>query len=47
MKKLKLNPESLAVETFDASDYVSVVLDTDTWDTFQTTGPWFCAVVCD
>jgi hypothetical protein len=47
MTKLKLDPESLTVEAFDTSDYLSVVLDASGSDTFQTTGPWFCAVVCD
>jgi hypothetical protein len=50
MKKLKLDPESLTVETFDASDCPHVVaLDTGGCpDTFATSGgPWFCAVVCN
>ena len=49
MKKLTLDPESLAVETFDASEHPYVAaLDTGGCpDTFQTTGgPWLCAVVC-
>lgn len=49
MKKLKLDPETLTVETFDASDYPHVVaLDTGTCpNTFQTTGgPWLCAADC-
>jgi hypothetical protein len=49
MKPLKLDPESLTVETFEASDYPHVAaLDTGTCpDTFQTTGgPWLCAADC-
>jgi hypothetical protein len=52
MKKLKLSPESLTVETFEASDYPHVVsLDTTAppcWETLQTTAsPWMCAVYCE
>jgi hypothetical protein len=49
MKKLTLDPESLTVETFEASNYADVVKwETGTCaDTFATTGgPWLCAAEC-
>jgi hypothetical protein len=48
MQKQKLDPESLTVETFEASDYPPVAaLDTgECPSTYQTTGIWVCAADC-
>lgn len=47
MEKVKLDPDSLTVETFDAVDHPFVALDTGSCpDTRQTTGPWLCVADC-
>lgn len=44
MKKVKLDPDTLTVVTFDAVK--PDLLNQARNDTYVTTGPWFCAAAC-
>lgn len=47
MKKLKLDPEELVVEAFEASEDTTGDGSVEAYEAFTTYGPWLCMYVCD
>lgn len=43
---MKLNPESLVVETFVPEDALSQAEPPETYECASTGGPWFCPAFC-
>lgn len=46
MKKLKLDPEELAVEAFEASEEAAVPGSVAAHEALTSYGPWLCLYAC-